>query len=146
MTMRSSSIAILAAGALACPANALTPAMPQCSRAELAPQETGYEGYAYSIAGNGFVSYERRLLGGGRWEFILEHCPSRQRLTVFVTGGDESLNRQSLYNAIAPVLAASESEKAYTLQDLGRLARDAGAEAGVARAGYLSCVCAQLGY
>ncbi|PYG34806.1 hypothetical protein C8N36_101463 [Pelagimonas varians] len=141
--MRGTLIAICV---LATPAVALTPPMPQCARASLAPEEVAYTGYDYSLAGGDFVAYERRLKSGGRWEFIYEHCPSRKRVTVVVTGLDESENRQRMQDAIAPILRAAESKRRYTLHDLRRLARETGAEAEVTTAGYKSCVCAEWGY
>ena len=146
MMLRFRWFTIVAAGLLATPAVSLTPAMPQCTRAELNAEEVRYEGYAYTIAANDFVFYERRLLDGGRWEFIYEHCPSLTRLTIVVTGNDEADNRQRLHDAMVPLLEASESEKTYTLRDLRRLAQQEGAKADISTTDAPSCVCSQLGY
>lgn len=127
-------------------AAALTPEAPHCERADLSAAEAAYAGYSFSMTGEGFVIYDRRLIAGGRWEYILEHCPTRERLVVAVEGDSEAEIRQRFYDVTGPILAAIESDRAFTLRDLRRLATDQGGEATLGIGNEQSCVCAAIGY
>jgi len=127
-------------------AAALTPEALHCERADLSAAEAAYAGYSFTMTGEGFVIYDRSLIEGGRWEYILEHCPTRERLVVAVEGESEADIRQRFYDVTGPILAAIESDEAYTLQDLRRIAMEQGVETTLGIAGEQSCVCAAIGY
>lgn len=120
--------------------------MPRCDIAALSAEEAAFEGYDYTLTGDGFAHYERRRIGGSRWEFILEHCPTRQRLTVFLEGYGVEANQQRINEVLAPVLDAIRSERSYTLRDLRQIALAEGASAAVGEEGNTSCVCAVIGF
>ena len=144
--VQSGSLATMVLAFAASSAAALTPEAPHCERADLSAAEAAYAGYSFSMTGEGFVIYDRRLIAGGRWEYILEHCPTRERLVVAVEGDSEAEIRQRFYDVTGPILAAIESDRAFTLRDLRRLATDQGGEATLGIGNEQSCVCAAIGY
>jgi hypothetical protein len=136
----------LAALAVAGPAAALTPPLPRCELRSLSSEEAAFSGYDYVMFGDGFAYYERRALDGTRWEYILEHCPTRDRLTVGIDWQGAGEDQQRINDVTGPLHEAITSDRRYTLQDLRDIARAAGAEASVDRTQGTSCVCADMGY
>jgi hypothetical protein len=136
----------LAGSAAAINVQAQVAPMPRCDTTALSAEEATFEGYDFTLVGDGFAYYERRRIGGGRWEFILEHCPTRQRLTVFLEGNGVEANQQRFNEVLAPVLEAIRSERSYTLRDLRQIALAEGASAAVGEEGNTSCVCAVIGF
>ncbi len=137
----------VAALAAASTATALAPPLPRCERAGLSQEEAVFDGYDYVMFGDGFTYYERWLTDGGRWEFIMEHCPTRERLSVIVEASDATDNRQRINDVTGPILDAMRSTRSYTLRDLQHSVREQGiADATVGMTNSTSCVCAAMGY
>lgn len=123
---------------------ALPPPLPPCAFETLDPQEAYRDWYHFYRQGADFVVYswfdgDRHVL-----DFVVEHCPSRNRMTAEV---DWPANRDApasetptrVGDAIDAAFAAPET---YSLRDLARIARDAGAaRARVSRVDFESCAC-----
>jgi hypothetical protein len=122
------------------------PPLPRCEPSSLSAQEATYEGYDYTMTGEGFAYYERRHIDGDRWEFIIDHCPSRNRLTVALNGVGVAGNVQHINDVSGVVLDAIQGERAYTLRDLARLDYPHGARGAVTTAPTQGCVCTDMGY
>lgn len=145
--MRNRLIALVLVAGIGAPvlAQAQVAPMPRCEAASLSAEEANFEGYDYTLTGDGFAYYERRHIGGDRWEFIVEHCPTRERLQVALEGRGVTGDQQRINDLLAPILEAIQGPTAHTLQDLRAIALTAGGGARLAVADESSCVCRMWG-
>jgi hypothetical protein len=129
------------------PVLAMSPVLPACAGAALVAGERGWSDYDPFGWGGGIVAYTRTGgEGGALYQFVIEHCPSRQRAeAVFAIPQDpddlwEDINAYNrwLYDAFT-------SADSYSLRDLARAARGFGGQADVRRVTYTSCGCALRG-
>lgn len=140
--MRAIALSALAAAGL--PAGAMAPPMPPCIDETLAPEERAIGWYHFDRLGPDVVAYA--LEGNRRDElrYVVEHCPTRQRMVADVPfaanqGAPHFDTSTRVGDAIRAAVAAPE---VYTMRDLGRIAREAGARrARVTRVDFESCGC-----
>jgi len=130
----------MSAGLAALAAAAPAVAQMTCTPAQRAPAEAWRGDYIYWIVHRDVVSYAGPDQGGTRWEFVTEHCPSRQRTVARVAIGDDAARMR-----IAQVRGDAEAGAAvYSLRSLARRLRAEGAQADVVSVDYTSCACAGL--
>lgn len=115
---------------------------PDCFGSALAAQEAGQGEYNVLSYPNGLVLYRR---AGDPWgvEVVLEHCPSRDRVsaTLFPVPDAEAVEAHEAQALEDIFINALDSARTYTFSDLALLAREAGANIWQGRVSYQSCAC-----
>jgi hypothetical protein len=128
-----------------CAAGLAAPAAPAWAQMTCAPAQRaaaeGWRGdYTWWIVHRDVVSYSGPDRTGARWEFVTEHCPSRQRMIADVPFGDMDAR-----DRIARARGDAEAgEAVFSLRSLARHLRAQGARAEVVTVDYESCACAGL--
>ena len=124
-------------------AGAEAPPLPACSGAALAGAEAGQGDYDATGYAGEMVVYARSNRSGAV-EVVVEHCPSRNRMSArFPAPGYQALpeldaNIAQLNRRIDEAFSSSER---YSLADLAAMARTHGARARVERVEFESCGC-----
>ena len=124
-------------------AGALTPPLPDCSGALLAPQEAAMGDYDVQSQGDGMVFYQRYVdAASPRFEVVVEHCSTRDRMTSqFLETADIEAGWVRLAAFRAGIDAAFADSQVHTFADLANMAREAGGEGRVSRVDWESCAC-----
>lgn len=146
--MRLLLLSLASSAALAAPAAALTPAVPDCWGEALAGPEAGLGSYDVTRHGNGMILYERHPAGSTvRFQVVVEHCPSRQRVEseILIADPDNAEAWNPGYEMADLVRGAMEADQTYTLDDLAAMVRATGAHSQVTRVSYSSCGCRLVG-
>lgn len=117
--------------------------------AELPPQEchdAGFGGYDVLWHDGGFVLYPGRY-SHDDYRLVLEDCAGNRALTIVRAYDKPALqdnwdDSEALHAAID---AALTSKRAYTMAQIGDIARKHGAKATIGAMGYESCACEKYG-
>ncbi len=130
-------IAITAVVMLAGAAQAMVP-VPECT-ASGAEAKAGVTDYSTAWHGGGFVLYQ---VWSDRARLYLDDCVNARRLVMTPPKSRDTAraidNEQAVYLAVRSALDATE---AYTMAQIGAVARKAGARTALAAARYESCAC-----
>lgn len=108
-----------------------------------AEREAGVGAYDVYWHGGGFVLYVT-------WQedvrMHLEDCKGQRRLVMQLVEGPDLETTLAARDAVFDaVFEALESDKQYTMRQIGSIARAAGAKTSMGRADYLSCGCDRYG-
>ena len=124
-------------------AGALTPPLPDCSGALLAPQEAAMGDYNPLTYSGGMVLYQRYIdAAQDRFELVVEHCPSRDRMAAeFLLDESFEAGWARIDVFWAQLDAAFADSQVHTFADLVNMAREAGGEGRVSRVDWESCAC-----